>query len=153
MKQDEVLRYAVEVLERLQIQYMVVGSFASGAYGDPRFTQDIDIVVNLKPTQVGPLCAAFSSDQFYLSIEAAMQASRNPGSQFNVIHPESGNKIDFMIARTDAWGLEQISRRWRIRLLPDREAYAARAEDSSSQKCFIMRRVARKNIYETLRAC
>ena len=129
MRQDEVLRYAIEVLERLEIPYMVVGSLASGAYGDPRFTQDIDIVVDLSDSQVGLLCTAFPTDQFYVSLEAAMQAAKVPGSQFNVIHPESGNKIDFMIARQDAWGREQISRRWQIRLLPDRQAYAARAED------------------------
>lgn len=45
MQQDELLRYAVETLERLNIPYTVVGSLASGAYGEPRLTQDIDIVV------------------------------------------------------------------------------------------------------------
>ena len=51
------------------------------------------------------------------------------GGQFNVIEPESGNKIDFMIARRDAWGREQLGRRHRIPFLPNLEAFAARPED------------------------
>jgi len=35
-------------MERLGIPHMLVGSFASGAYGEPRFTQDIDISLALR---------------------------------------------------------------------------------------------------------
>ncbi|MBO0699977.1 MAG: hypothetical protein J2P46_16385 [Zavarzinella sp.] len=47
MNQTDLLRYALEVLERLAVPHMVVGSFASTAYGEYRFTNDIDIVVAL----------------------------------------------------------------------------------------------------------
>jgi hypothetical protein len=36
VKQLELLVFALKTLERLQIPYMVVGSFASGVYGEPR---------------------------------------------------------------------------------------------------------------------
>lgn len=107
---------------------MVVGSYASGAYGDPRFTQDIDIVIDPKPAQLDALIARLPPDNFYVSPEAAHQAVRS-GGQFNVIHPESGNKIDFMIARTDPWGQEQLRRRVKLELLIGVEAFAARPED------------------------
>lgn len=71
MEQPDLLRYAIETLERLGIPYAIVGSFASGAYGEPRFTQDIDIVLGLTREQVGPLCSAFPLDEFYIS-EAAV---------------------------------------------------------------------------------
>src|SRR5438105_4821651 len=109
---------------------MVVGSFASGAYGEPRLTQDIDIVISpTAPAELNRLCAAFPPDDFYASIDAALQALHQPAGQFNVIHPTSGNKIDFMIARKDEWGREQVARRQRMRLLPDRQGYVARPED------------------------
>ena len=46
MEQADLLRRAVEVLESQQVPYLVVGSFASMAYGEPRLTRDIDVVVD-----------------------------------------------------------------------------------------------------------
>ncbi len=128
MEQPELLTYVIDVLEDLRIPYMVVGSVASGAYGEPRLTNDIDIVVDLRPELVRRLCAAFPPGEFYVSDDAATEAVQRC-SQFNVIHPTSGNKVDFMVARPDAWGRTQLSRRRRVRLLPDRDGYAARPED------------------------
>src|SRR5436190_1059440 len=108
---------------------MVVGSFASSAYGEARLTLDIDIVIDPLPGQIAILCEAFPADLFYVSKEAALEASRQPLGQFNVIHPESGNKIDFMIARRDSWGREQVRRRVRLEILVGVYAFAARPED------------------------
>ena len=118
----------IDVVERLGIPYMVVGSLASMAYGEPRMTRDIDIVIDLRREALEELCAAFPADEYYLSRDAALDALRQHG-QFNVIHPESGNKIDFIISGTDPWHREQLARRQRVRLLPNREGYAARPED------------------------
>jgi len=126
--QGELLAYAIRACERLRLTYMVVGSFTSGAYGEPRFTNDIDIVVDLRPEQVDALCGAFPADQFYVSREAALGAI-GIGGQFNVIEPESGNNIDFMIARRDEWGQEELRRRQRLPFLAGVEGYAARPED------------------------
>ena len=38
MEQIDILRHAVEALERMRVPYLVVGSFASIAYGESRFT-------------------------------------------------------------------------------------------------------------------
>src|SRR4051812_36900929 len=108
--------------------YMIVGSFASGAYGEPRMTHDIDIVIEPSPTQLEELSDAFSPVDFYVSHEAAREALR-AGGQFNVLDPTSANKIDFMIARADRWGREQMSRRERMLILPDQAGFAARPED------------------------
>jgi len=128
VEQVDLLRLAVEVLERQGIDYMLVGSIASGAYGEPRLTQDIDIVVDLRPDQVNSLCSAFPAPEFYVSEDAARQAVRDRRS-FNVIHPATANKIDFMVARDDAWGREQFARRRRIQILPEQEGFAACPED------------------------
>ena len=47
MEQIELIRDAVEVLDRLAVPYALVGSWGSGIYGEPRFTRDIDIVLDL----------------------------------------------------------------------------------------------------------
>ncbi len=59
MNQRELLEYVVAAFERLSIPHMVVGSFASYAYGEPRFTQGIDIVLDLHFGTVPAFCAAF----------------------------------------------------------------------------------------------
>jgi hypothetical protein len=126
--QADLLRHAIDVLETHEISYMVVGSFASAVYGEPRLTHDIDIVVDLRMGQVEPLCAAFPSPEFYVSVDAAREAAAS-GGQFNVIHSASGNKIDFLSPRADAWGQRQLTRRIRKPILPDCEAFTASPED------------------------
>src|SRR4051794_242063 len=101
---------------------MVVGAFASGSYAEPRFTNDIDIVLELSPSQLDALIAKLPAEHFYVSREAAMSAIEN-AREFNVIHGEGGVKIDFIIARRDAWGIEQLQRRRRRELLTGVKAF------------------------------
>jgi hypothetical protein len=77
---------------------------------------------------VARLCEAFPPPEYYVSEKAAREAVAATG-QFNVIHPASGNKIDFIIARRDAWGQSQIRRRRREQILPGRPGYTAAPED------------------------
>jgi len=128
VEQTDLLRYTLGVLEQLAIPYMLVGSFASTAYGEPRFTQDIDIVLDLSPAQIPAFCAAFPAPDFFLSEPAVHEAVRSH-FQFNVLHPATGNKIDFLLPRTDDWGRVQMERRQQVQLLPDRAGIAARPED------------------------
>ena len=128
MDQIEFLRRLMDVLDRLGVPHMVVGSLASIAYGEPRMTQDIDVVVDLDERHVEPLCRAFPADEFYVSREAALEAVRTRG-QFNIIHAASANKIDLLIPPADAWGRTEIARRERVRIFPDLEGYCARPED------------------------
>ena len=128
MEQGDLLRHVVEVLEEQAVTYLLVGSLASGVYGEPRLTHDIDVVVELQPDQVARLCEAFPPPEYYVSEKAAREAVAGTG-QFNVIHPASGNKVDFIIARRDAWGQSQIRRRRREQILPGRPGYTAAPED------------------------
>src|SRR5262249_17012063 len=51
------------------------------------------------------------------------------GRQFNVLHPASANKIDFMISRRDPWGRSQLQRRRREILIPGCEGFTSTPED------------------------
>jgi hypothetical protein len=128
VEQIDLIRYTLDVLERLNLPYMVVGSFASTTFGEPRFTQDIDIVIDFPTSQIPAFCAAFSEPDFYIS-ESAVRDAVQSRFQFNVLHTSSGNKIDFILPRKNDWGQTQLSRRKRVQLLPDREGYIASPED------------------------
>jgi hypothetical protein len=128
VEQPELLKYTIQTLERLGIHYAIVGSFASGVWGETRFTQDIDVLVSLASSDVQQLRAAFPSDNFYFSDTAANEAIAL-GRQFNVIHPSSGNKIDFMIAGPEPWMKAQLNRSKRVPFFPDVSGSVAAPED------------------------
>ncbi len=47
----ELLQQVITAFEELNIDYLVTGSIASMAYGEPRLTNDIDIVADIKIEQ------------------------------------------------------------------------------------------------------
>jgi hypothetical protein len=128
VEQIELLRLALDVLDRLQIPYALVGSFASGIWGEPRMTRDIDFVVQMRDLHVMPLLEAFPRDEFYLSRSAIEEAIAETG-QFNVIHPKSGNKIDFMVLESAGQTPPQIARRLEVELTSDCSVYVAAPDD------------------------
>ncbi|MCI0379640.1 MAG: hypothetical protein L0215_18690 [Gemmataceae bacterium] len=127
-----------ETFERLGIPYRVTGSMATIAYGEPRFTNDIDVVVRLQLEQVNALCAAFPQPEFYLSKEAAGQAVRGR-HQFNILHPESGLKIDVIIASDSAFDDSRFSRGQRLKTAAEQHAWFASPEDVILKKLIYFR--------------
>ncbi len=85
MGPSELLHDLAGTLDRLSIRYLVTGSMATIAYGEPRFTNDIDVVVVLREDQVGAICAAFPAPEYYCYEQAVIQAVRQR-FQFNIIH-------------------------------------------------------------------
>lgn len=128
MEQSELLRFVVGVVERLGLQYFVTGSVATIYYGEPRFTNDIDFVVALPRQAIAEFCQAFPPDEFYLS-EAAVRGALARCSQFNIIHPASGLKVDVMIPDDTPFNRSRFSRATRVRPSPDCEAMFAAPED------------------------
>lgn len=128
MNQAELLGKLSQVLEDLGIQYLITGSVATIAYGEPRFTNDIDVVVRLFPFQVDGFCAAFPASDFYLSPETVREAVERR-SQFNIIHPTSGLKIDVMVADTSDFNESRFARGRRLQVAPETEVDFASPED------------------------
>lgn len=128
MEQSELLRYLTETLERLGIRYMVTGSVATIFYGEPRFTNDIDVVVVLPPARCAEFCLAFALPDFYVSEEAALRAVAD-GGQFNILHPSSGLKVDVIVAGQSPFDRSRLARI--VRVAPDRghAAWFASPED------------------------
>jgi len=128
MEQSELLQFVVEALERIGLRYFVTGSMATIFFGEPRFTNDIDIVVDLPADKVAQLCAAFPSPDFYLSEESVRRAISRHG-QFNVIHPSSGLKVDMMVPTDSPFNRSRFARAKKIRPAPDFDATFSSAED------------------------
>ncbi len=128
MEQSELLRYVVTVLERQGLSYLVTGSVATIFFGEPRFTNDIDIVLVLPRDQISGLCQAFPLPEFYLSEDAVREAVEHCG-QFNIIHPASGLKVDMMIPSDTPFNRSRFTRAVRVKPDPAYDASFASVED------------------------
>jgi hypothetical protein len=128
MEQHELLGYLVRCLEKLNVPYFITGALASIAYGEPRLTNDIDVVAEMNETHVAGLKDCFPEKEFYLDLDAIREAIRRR-HQFKIIHPASGLKIDVMISKGDAFDSSRFNRIRRMRPLEDTEANFASPED------------------------
>jgi hypothetical protein len=105
-------------LERVGAPYMVTGATAAIIYGQPRVTNDIDVVLALDDVHRPALLRAFPAAEFYVPPESVIRAeqARAQRGHFNLIHEESGFKADIYLAGTDplhAWALPLRRRlRW-----------------------------------------
>lgn len=127
MDQAELLAYLLDVLERQGLPYAITGSHASMAFGEVRFTNDIDVIVGLTPRSLPEFTRAFPSDEFYVSEDGA-RAAVLKGGMFNIIHPASGQKIDVIVPQGEP-GRQQLSRAVRAPALSGREACFVSPED------------------------
>lgn len=124
----ELLQKIVETLDRLGVDYLVTGSVAAMAYGEPRMTNDIDIVAAIGEEHIAGLLAAFPPDEFYLSEDMIRDAIRRR-LQFNIIDPSSGLKIDMIIRKETPFDESRFSRIRRIRPAETYVANFAAPED------------------------
>jgi hypothetical protein len=93
-----------QILDTLQIPYMLSGSVAMNFYAEPRMTQDIDIVVEMQDYDVSSFVKMLE-DKFYYFQEGIYDEIRRKG-MFNIIDLESGFKVDFIIMKKDLY--EQV---------------------------------------------
>ncbi len=99
-------------LQAAGIDYMVTGSAASMAYGEPRMTMDVDLVVALSGSAVDALVRAFPLEEFYCPPPEVIrvEAARSLRGHFNLIHNESGFKADIYVMgddRLQAWAFQR----------------------------------------------
>ena len=96
MPEASLISVFVKPLNHANIQYMVTGSVASILYGEPRMTQDIDLVIKLSEKDVIGLSKVFPEGQFYCPPTDVIlsEISREVRGHFNLIHHRTGLKAD-----------------------------------------------------------
>lgn len=102
MSSESILRLTVKSLTDLGIPYMITGSLASAFYGEPRSTQDLDVVVNAKATQLQALGARLRDRGLYRDPNAIREPAELNGL-FNAIDPATGWKVDFILLKDQAF--------------------------------------------------
>ncbi len=125
---DKLLQTVIAILEQLGLRYFVTGSIAAIYYGEPRFTNDIDIVIDLTEKSIPQFLAAFPQEEFYLSEDALRRAVERRG-MCNAIHIPSSLKVDLMIAEDSLFNRSRFERARRVRPDEECEAFFSSAED------------------------
>jgi hypothetical protein len=122
------------ILERLGISYLAAGSLASSIHGEPRSTNDIDLVADIEPGHVEDLVAALG-DAYYVSPNAVRQAVLEGGT-FNAIHLGTAVKVDVFVAGRDPFDAERLEHRERVEVWsdPPGELYVDTAEHTVLRK-------------------
>jgi hypothetical protein len=128
MVHSDLLRLVAAVLHKQKIPYFITGSTASIFYGEPRFTNDIDIIVELKSPEIKALCNSFPPPDFYISENAAQEAVSHH-AQFNLIHSPSGLKVDFIVPEPTLFNRSRFTRAKPLEIGQSSQAFFASKED------------------------
>jgi hypothetical protein len=96
MPEGELFLLFVRRLNDADVRYFIGGSVAAIFYGEPRFTNDVDIVVFLNVADIGKLPELFPATDFYLPPPEAIVAEvvREHRGHFNIIHKVTSFKAD-----------------------------------------------------------
>jgi hypothetical protein len=106
---DLVLR-VIRSLDQLGIPYMLVGSYSSNFYGQPRMTKDADFVVQLAREQIAPLAALLKPE---LQLDPQMSFETVTMTMRHIAHHSSGFKIELFLLTDDAHDRVRFERRRR----------------------------------------
>ena len=127
MTSEDALRLLFSNLEECGIPYMITGSFASNIHGLPRATQDADVIIEVEPGTLERFLESLGP-AFYRSMEAAMDALSRE-QMFNVVHLETGFKVDPIVRKSRPFSIIEFSRRQPAFYLGENRWFAT-AEDT-----------------------
>jgi hypothetical protein len=89
---------------------MATGAVAVIIYAEPRLTQDIDLVIELKTEEARKIIEAFPPEEFYCPPEESLRVEihRRIRGHFNIIHLETAFRADCYVMGDDPlhhWGM------------------------------------------------
>jgi hypothetical protein len=100
------LREVAEILSAGQFKFHLTGGLASSFYGEPRFTQDIDVVIQIVLGNSLDRLLSSLSPQFIVDRDAIVDAVQHKGL-FQALHEETMIKVDFHVGEAIEGELER----------------------------------------------
>ena len=119
-------------LDAVGVDWAVGGSVASTIYGEPRATNDVDIVAALQESDVDGLLGALGPS-FYADALTVRTAVRTHDS-FNLIDERTFLKVDIFVPRSGPMGSGQLDRRRRRNLGDQLSVFVLGPEDTILQQ-------------------
>jgi predicted nucleotidyltransferase len=110
LKIEDLLRRICTALDMNHVPYMVTGSLASSVHGEPRSTNDLDVVIAPTRDQLFSLIQLFKRVGFYVRWEEA-EAAFKKRDMFNVSDVENGWKVDLIVRKARDFSVAEFERR------------------------------------------
>ena len=105
----QLARQLHSIFEQVGVVYYITGGVAATAYGDPRTTRDLDVVLNMSRAEIGPLVTALETAGFYVpGVEDVVSGGMRT---LQIIHQETVLQADLVMSGTEAWDVIQFERR------------------------------------------
>ncbi len=108
----ELIDTFIRPLNEHGIRYFITGSVASMVYGEPRLTNDVDVVLEITSSEIPKLVKAFPEADFYLPPVEVIETELLRGSRghFNIISQSTMLKADIYLVGADPlqkWGMNE----------------------------------------------
>jgi predicted transcriptional regulator with HTH domain len=95
----ELLAFVTSALEAVPVRYMLTGSMVMTVYGNARFTRDIDMVVEVQPSQVKAFLEQ-CGDRFHHNERVIREEFAGQGiGMFNLIDHKTFYKVDMIVRK------------------------------------------------------
>jgi hypothetical protein len=114
---EDFLKIILTVLDRAGIDYMIGGAVAAWAWGEPRSTQDLDLVIYLSTEKVNILSKELEKVEIYLPAEIIFEniLEERADLPINAVHGASGYKAEmFLVRETDEFRKLAFQRRVKV---------------------------------------
>lgn len=115
------------IFAELKVDYYITGGVAATAYGEPRTTQDLDVVLNMIPEGLQQLVQSLELAGFY--VPGVEDAVTGRTQTLQIIHQQTVMQADLMLSGSDEFDIVKLQRR-QLLSIPDRGVlYFASPED------------------------
>ncbi|NJM00391.1 MAG: hypothetical protein HC924_17100 [Synechococcaceae cyanobacterium SM2_3_2] len=116
-----------QLFGQLQIPYYITGGVAAVAYGEPRTTRDLDMVIRIELGDLDRLVAELEKAGFYVSGIEEVRLGQMRILQ--IIHQERIERADLMVAGTGEFDQIQFGRRQSIEIADGVSLFYVSPED------------------------
>jgi len=121
MSAPDLYTHLLRPLNATGIPYMVSGGLAAIMYGEPRLTNDVDVVVALGAGDAERFAECFRSPDLYVPpTEVIREESARPAwGHFNVLHVPTALRADVYLLGDDPLGIWGMARRQSVTVADD----------------------------------
>lgn len=107
----EIARILHSVFESLNIFYYITGGVCAIAYGDPRTTRDLDIVVEVERSEMMPMVQQLEATGFYCPPGAVEDIQLGRAKILSVTHTQLVLNADIILNNDTAFDRSKMTRR------------------------------------------